>query len=162
MRTLLLLRHARTEDTRPGFPDRDRRLTSDGEQQATALGEDLRRRGVEVDLVVCSSAARAQQTVQALATAAPVVVSDRLYNAGGDEILALVRELDDEVAHALVVGHAPGVPALVHELADPETSDPGALATIEGRFPAGTLATLTMPGRWSELEQATLVSVRLP
>jgi phosphohistidine phosphatase len=158
----MLLRHARTEDTRPGFPDKDRRLTEDGEQQAAALGEDLRRRSVQVDLVVCSSAARARQTVQALATAAPVVVSDRLYNAGGDEILALVRELDDEVTHALVVGHAPGVPALVHELADPETSDPGALAAIDGRFPAGTLATLTLPGRWSELEQATLVSVRLP
>jgi phosphohistidine phosphatase len=162
MRNLMLLRHAQTEDTRPGSPDRARRLTPDGEQQAAALGEHLRRDHVEIDLVVCSSATRAQQTVQALRTTAPVVVSDRLYNAGGDEILALVRELDDDVANVLVVGHAPGLPAVVHELADPDTSDPEALATIERRFPAGTLATLAVDGEWSHLERGSLASVRLP
>jgi phosphohistidine phosphatase len=91
-----------------------------------------------------------------------VVVCDRLYNAGGDEILALVRELDDDVAHVLVVGHAPGLPSVVYELADPETSDPEALATIERRFPAGTLATMAVTGQWSDLERAALMSVRLP
>jgi phosphohistidine phosphatase len=162
MRSLMMVRHARTEDTRPGYPDKARRLTSEGEEQAAALGEDLRRRDVEVDLVLCSSADRAQQTVQAMGTTAPVVVSERLYNAGGDEILALVRELDDAVEHVLLVGHGPGLPAVVQELADPQTSDPDALATIDERFPAGALATLSVPGSWSELEQAALVSVRLP
>jgi phosphohistidine phosphatase len=162
MRSLLLLRHAETEDTRPGSPDHARRLTPDGEQQAAALGDHVRRHHLDIDLVVCSSATRAQQTARAIGAAAPVVVSDRLYNAGGDEILALVRELDDEVAHVLVVGHAPGLPSVVHELADPETSDPEALATIERRFPAGTLATMAVTGEWSDLVQAALVSVRLP
>jgi phosphohistidine phosphatase len=161
-RTLMLMRHAQTEDTRPGSPDRARRLTSDGEQQATALGDALRSQQVEIDLVVCSSATRAQQTVQAMRLTAPVVVSDRLYNGGGDEIIALVRELDEDVAHVLVVGHAPGVPSVVQELADPESSDPAALATVERRFPAGTLATMAVPGEWSDLERAVLVSVRLP
>ena len=115
-----------------------------------------------IDVVVCSSATRAQQTVQALRTTAPVVVSDRLYNAGGDEILAIVRELDDDVAHVLVVAHAPGLPSVAHELADPDTSDPEALATIERRFPAGALATMAVTEEWSDLEHAALVSVRLP
>jgi phosphohistidine phosphatase len=162
MRSLMLLRHAQTEDTRPGSPDHARRLTADGEQQAAALGEHLRRQQVRIDLVVCSSATRAQQTVQALRATAPVVVSDQLYNAGGDEILALVRELDDDVAHVLVVGHAPGMPSAAHELADPQTSDPESLATIERRFPAGALATLDVTGQWSDLERAALVSLRLP
>jgi phosphohistidine phosphatase len=162
MRRLLLLRHAQTEDSRPGFPAHARRLTPEGERQAAQLGNDLRRQQVEIDLVVCSSATRAQQTVQAMRTNAPVVVSDRLYSAGGDEIIALVRELDEDVAHVLVVGHAPGLPSVVHELADPQTSDPEALATIDRRFPVGALATLAVTGEWSELEQAALVSIRLP
>ncbi len=162
MRSLLMLRHAQTEDIRPGSADRARRLTRVGEQQAAALGDHLRRRRVSIDLVICSPATRVQQTVQAMRTTAPVLVSDRLYNAGGDEILALVRELDDDVTHLLVVGHAPGLPAVVNELADPGTSDAEALATIEHRFPAGTLATMAVAGRWSDLERAALLSVRLP
>jgi phosphohistidine phosphatase len=158
----MLLRHVQTEDIRPGSPDHARRLTPDGEQQAAALGEHLRIHQVRIDLVLCSSATRAQQTVQAMGTTASVVVCDRLYNAGGDEILALIHELDNEVAHVLVVAHAPGLPAVVHELADPETSDPGALTTIARRFPAGALATMAVTGQWSDLERATLVSVRLP
>jgi phosphohistidine phosphatase len=162
MRSLLLLRHARTEDVRPGAPDHARRLTPDGEQQAADLGEYLRREHVPIDLVVCSSATRARQTAEALPTTAPLVLSDRLYGAGGDEILALIRELDDDVAHVLLVGHAPGLPAVVHELADPETSDPRALTTLERCFPAGALAMMGVPGTWARLEHAALVSVRLP
>jgi phosphohistidine phosphatase len=162
MRTLMLMRHASTEHSRPGHRDKERRLTSEGRDQAVALGDQLRSDHVEIDLVLCSSALRAQQTVEALRSAAPVVVSDRLYNAGGDEILEAVRELDDDQLHVLVVGHGPGLPALVNELADPDRSDPKALAVIDRRFPAGTLATLAVDGPWSELEQATLVSVRLP
>jgi phosphohistidine phosphatase len=160
--TLMLMRHASTEDSRPGHRDTDRRLTAEGRDQAAALGDQLRSEHVQIDLVLCSSALRARQTVEALRSAAPVVVSDRLYNAGGDEILEAVRELDDGQLHVLVVGHGPGLPGLVYELADPDSSDPTALALIDGRFPAGTLATLAVDGPWSELEQATLVSVRLP
>jgi phosphohistidine phosphatase len=162
MRTLLVLRHAKAEDTRPGAPGHARRLTAEGERQAAALGEELRRDQVPIDLVLCSSATRAQQTAQALGTTAPVIVSDRLFDAGGDEILALVREFDDDADHVLLVGHAPALPAVVQELSDPDTSDPAALATLERRFPAGALATLAVPGPWRDLERASLVSIRLP
>jgi phosphohistidine phosphatase len=158
----MLLRHAQTEDYRPGSPDHGRRLTPDGEAQAAALGEYMRSGQVQLDLVVCSSATRVQQTVQAMRPGARVVVSERLYNAGGDEIIAAIRELTDDVEHVLVVGHAPGVPSVVHELADPDTSDPDAMTTIESRFPAGTLATMSVTGPWSDLDRAALVSVRLP
>jgi phosphohistidine phosphatase len=173
MRALLLLRHAETEDVRAAGTDRARRLTPDGERQAAALGDHLRGDHLPgdhlpggpspLDLVVCSAAVRAQQTARALRLDAPVVVSDRLYNAGGDEILALLRELADGVTRVLVVGHAPGLPAIVHELTDPATSDPAAMAAVEWRFPAGALATMSVPAEpWSALASAALVSVRLP
>ena len=54
------------------------------------------------------------------------------------------------------------LPAVAQELADPEASDPEALGTLERRFPAGALATLSVNGTWSELDRASLVSIRLP
>jgi phosphohistidine phosphatase len=162
MRTLMLLRHGKTEDSRPGHRDDARRLTAEGELQAAELGDHLRQEHVQIDLVLCSSAMRARQTVEALGLAAPVEVMDRLYKAGGDEILALIRDLDHDVEHVLVVGHSPALPAVAQELADPDASDPEALGTLEGRFPAGALATLSVNGTWAELDRASLVSIRLP
>ena len=162
MRSLLLLRHAATEAIRPGFPDRSRRLTSEGEHQAVAVGDHLRDRATPLDLVLASPATRAQQTAAALRVGAPVVISDPLYDAGGDEIIDLLRGLGDDVHHVLVVAHAPGLPAVVHALADPEHSDPAAMATVEWRFPAGTLATMSIEGPWPGLDRAVLVSARLP
>jgi phosphohistidine phosphatase len=151
MRTLMVLRHAQTEGTRPGSTDHARRLTPDGERQAVELGEHLRTAGVEVDVALCSSATRARQTLDALRLDARQVVLDALYNAGGDDIVAVLRNQDDAVRTVLVVGHAPGLPSVASELADPQASDPQALAAIEWRFPAGTLATLHVPGSWASL-----------
>jgi len=162
MRTLMLLRHGKTEDSRPGHRDDARRLTPAGEQQAAELGDHLRREHVQVDVVLCSSATRARQTVEALGLTAPVEVIDRLYEAGGDEILALIRDLDDDIEHVLVVGHSPALPAVAQELADPGTSDPEALGTLQRHFPAAALAMLSVDGTWSELDHASLLSIRLP
>lgn len=158
----MVLRHAQSEWTRPGFRDHDRRLTPDGRTQARDLGARLRSDQVAVDLVLCSSATRARQTLDALDLVCPVVVTDRLYNAGAEEIGELVRQVTDEVSTLLVVGHAPGLPTLAYELADPGTSDPDALDTLETRYPAGTLATLRVAGAWADLRAASLVALRLP
>ena len=162
MRSLLLLRHATAEATRPGRPDRDRQLTPDGEREAAAVGDHLRAGGTRPDLVLCSPAVRARQTADALRLDAPVVVADPLYEAGTGDLLDLLRALDDGVEQVLVVAHAPGLPALVHELADPDGSDVAALATVTRRFPAATLATVRLAGPWSGLRRATLDAVRLP
>ena len=162
MRSLMLLRHATTEAFRPGVSDHARRLTPEGEREAAAVGDHLRAAGVALDLVLCSPATRARQTVQGLAEPAPVVISDRLYGAGGDEIVAVLREVPDDVRHLLVVGHAPGLPAVVHDLADPQASDPAAWESVRWRFPAAALAALEFSGSWAALERAALVRVRFP
>jgi phosphohistidine phosphatase len=161
MRSLLLLRHAATEGTRQGHPDQARRLTPEGQRQAAAIGDDLRSSGTRLDVVLSSPATRVRQTVEALRLTAPVVVTDRLYDAGSDDIIDMIRGLDDAAEHVLIVAHAPGLPAIVHELADPGGSDTEAMSTIEWRFPAGTLATMSVTGSWADLQRAALVSVRL-
>lgn len=159
---LLLLRHAKAEDFRPGFADRDRRLTERGIGEAAAVGDWLREQGVEVDRVLCSTAARTRQTLDGLALPAPVEYAESLYTGGRDTILESVRILDEEVRTALVIGHSPAVPGAVRDLADPATSDPGSLITHDRRYPPATLAVLEFTDPWPDLTTARLTQLRLP
>jgi phosphohistidine phosphatase len=166
-RTLLVLRHAKTEDTRPGSKDSQRRLTPDGERHALEVGDYLRTQGIVVDTVLCSSAVRARQTLELLKLGDQldpdrVEIADRFYNAGTDTLINAVRELPEDCFVALLVGHAPGAPGVVYELTDPTTSTPEAVSAIEGRFPAAALAQLEFDGDWSEIERGSLVFVRVP
>jgi len=77
-------------------------------------------------------------------------------------LIDAVRELPEDCQVALLVGHAPGAPGLVHELTDAATSSAEAVAAIDGRFPAGALAQLEFEGDWSQLESGLLVTVLLP
>ena len=86
-RTLLVLRHAKTEEVRPGSRDSERRLTPDGERDAVEVGDYIRTLGITVDAVMCSSAARARQTLELLKLGdelAPdrVEIADRFYKRG--------------------------------------------------------------------------------
>jgi phosphohistidine phosphatase len=166
-RTLLVLRHAQTEDMRPGSRDSERRLTPDGERDAEQVGDYLREQGIMIDTVLCSSAARARQTFELLKLGDQldpdrVEIADLFYNAGGDTLVNAVRELPDDCQVALLIGHAPAAPGLVHELTDAATSNPEAVAAIESRFPAAALAKLEFAGDWSRFDSCSLMAVRLP
>jgi phosphohistidine phosphatase len=166
-RTLLVLRHAKTEDSRPGSKDSERRLTPDGERAALEVGDYLRTQGITVDTVLCSSAARARQTLDLLKLGDQldpnrVEIADRFYNAGTDTLINAVRELPNDCQVALLVGHAPDAPGVVYELTDQTTSTPEAVTAIDGRFPAAALAQLEFDGDWSGVETGSLVSVRMP
>jgi phosphohistidine phosphatase len=166
-RTLLVLRHAKTEDTRPGSKDSERRLTPDGERHALEVGDYLRAQGITVDTVLCSSAARARHTLELLKLGDQLrperaEIADLFYDAGTDTLINAVRELPDDCHVALLIGHAPGAPGVVYEMTDPTSSAPEAVAAIESRFPAAALARLEFDGDWAEMEAASLVSVRMP
>jgi phosphohistidine phosphatase len=110
-RTLLVLRHAQTEDSRPGSRDSERRLTPTGERDAQQVGEYVREQGIVIDTVLCSSAVRARQTFELLKLGDQldpdrVEIADRFYNAGGDALIDAVRELPRDCHVAMLVGHA--------------------------------------------------------
>lgn len=122
-RTLVLLRHAKAD--RPvGVPDEHRPLTARGHADAAAAGSWLARGSLRPDLVICSPAKRTRQTWHAVAVAlagraAPVVRYERdLYYGGATDLLRLVREIDDDVRTALLLGHNPSV-SLLSTLLDP-------------------------------------------
>lgn len=156
-RRLFVLRHAHAVSHGSGLSDAMRPLSARGEQDLPQLRQRLEERGGSIGAVRCSAAVRAAATLagirEALPADADVEVSNDLYHAGGDELLARCQELDGEVGGALVIGHNPGVAALVHELAIQDT--PVVRQALGAGFPPGALAELVVPVPWRELGWAT-------
>lgn len=152
-RVLILLRHAKAEERHPGG-DHERELTARGRRDAIAAGRWLHDQGIGIDEVLCSSAERTRQTCEAVwASGCPeadVHLDPRIYDASPEQILAVLREADDDADVVMVVGHAPGIPVLTEQLADGEGSAQGHRALAEG-FPTAGIAVLHYCGRWSDL-----------
>jgi phosphohistidine phosphatase len=159
-RTLLLLRHASAEPVVPGRLDADRPLSAQGQAEAEGVGAFLREQGLGVDVALCSPAVRTRQTLERLGLDAPVELVPLLYRAGSQQVLELVAAAD--VTTVLVVGHAPAVPEVVHDVADPASSSAAAWSAVADRFPPATLARLEADGDWTAGTRARLVGVRLP
>lgn len=151
-RVLYLMRHASAESWGV-LGDRNRPLTPAGREEAAWVGTQLAESGIAY--VVVSSAARTRQTVSSLGLMVDVEPNDRLYGAGSGTILDIARELDPDLTTALIVGHSPGIPTLVHLLAD-AGSDPEALALVSTHFPTATCCRLEFEGAWSDLAGARL------
>jgi len=155
---LYLMRHAEAANTGSDWRDISRELSPKGRTQAREVGELLARQRIE--LVLSSSAARARQTTELLSLPVPIRYVDRLYNAGSRALLAELSGIPDQVRTVLVVGHAPGIPALAENLADRLHSSPEALALIRYNYPPATLVGLEFFGGWSALAEARLFSAR--
>jgi phosphohistidine phosphatase len=120
MKTLLVLRHAKTQSDAPAG-DHARELTERGHRNAEAMGACIRTRTGSPDAIITSDATRARQTAEIVARAVnftgPLTVEPRIYAAGLDTLLAVVRRIPDEVRSALIIGHNPGFEELAEALA---------------------------------------------
>jgi phosphohistidine phosphatase len=120
MKTLLILRHAKTQSDAPAG-DRARELTERGHRNAAAMGAYIHNLSGIPDAIITSDATRARQTAEIVALAvdftAPLTVEPRLYAADPDTLLAAVRRIPDEVQTAIIVGHNPGFEELAAALA---------------------------------------------
>jgi phosphohistidine phosphatase len=155
-RVLILVRHSEAESG--GNPDAERELTEGGWEDARDAGRWLHEYGVGVDEVLCSTAARARQTCEAIweggCSEADVHHDSRVYNASAQRLLDVIREADADATVVMVVGHAPGIPYLTSILADGEGSEQAHEALAEG-FPTTGIAILSYAGHWSDLSPAT-------
>ncbi|HYG09156.1 MAG TPA: histidine phosphatase family protein [Pyrinomonadaceae bacterium] len=120
MKTLLLLRHARTGQFSPTGRDFDRPLVEQGRADALLAGQLLRRRQLTPDSVICSPALRARQTAAAVSEAAQLAVQplfhERIYEAGTEQLIEVVAEAGGRAGVLLVVGHNPGLQELLERL----------------------------------------------
>jgi phosphohistidine phosphatase len=164
-RTLWLLRHAKTlTDPPPGGSDFDRVLAPRGRRDALALGRLLAGRAEALELprsvplpavALVSPAARTAATAD-LALAGMAHPPERrmekwLYQADPDEVVDHLRQLDDDVPAAMVVGHNPTAHALAEGLIADGDKKGHALAARRG-LPTCALGIYRFPvGRWSQV-----------
>ena len=144
---LVIVRHAKSSWADPDLADHDRPLNARGRRAATVVGRHLRDAGPVPDLVVCSSATRARETLARfeLPAATDVRVEDLLYGADAPTLLDRLRTVPATVGSVLLLGHNPGVEDLVALLVADRHAVPD-------RFPTGAVADLRVSnGRWSEL-----------
>ena len=113
MSRLYLLRHAKSSWKDASLDDHDRPLAPRGKRASKAIGRYLRDRDVTPELVLCSSAKRARQTLERLGPAGlDARIEPELYGAGANTLLARLREVPDEVASVMLIGHNPGMQQL--------------------------------------------------
>ncbi len=158
-RRLIVMRHAKT--AQEASSDRARELTSRGRADAKSAGRWMREEGIEPDLVLVSSAARARATadlvVAELAEAPEVRVVEELYSASAEEVLEIVTGVESTRRAVLVVGHNPTMEEVAQLLPDQEAPEAAA------HLPTAGVVVLAVTEDWHRLRagSAELVSVHV-
>jgi phosphohistidine phosphatase len=148
MKTLLLLRHAKSSWKEQDLPDHDRPLNKRGKNDAPRMGKLLKDEDLIPDLIVSSTAVRAKKTAELVAKACKykgkIVLDHSLYGAEPGAYIKILEGLSDKHMVALVVGHSPSVEEAVGLLT-------GSLDVI---MPTCALAQISLPIQdWAELKK---------
>ncbi len=146
MQTLLLMRHAKSSWDNPAQDDHDRPLNKRGRRVAPLMGRWLREHSLTPDLIVASSARRAQETAEAVAPecgfTGDIMTAPRLYHAAPDTWHQVIRTLPESAARVLCIGHNPGIEQLLAQLGC-------AIPTM----PTAAVAQINLPiSAWSEFD----------
>ncbi len=149
MKTLLLMRHAKSSWKDPSIPDHERPLAKRGLRDSQIIGNLIGQRELVPQRIISSSAVRAAETARIINDIChcndKIVLSDRLYLAEADAYIAELSALTDDLERVMLVGHNPGIESLLQVLS----------GEIES-LPTAVLAYISLPiQRWSELTAAT-------
>jgi len=150
MKTLLVVRHAKSSWTDSALDDHERPLNTRGRRDAPRMGELVREHRLTPDLMISSDAVRARLTAEAVAEAAhyagEILFDPRLYAASPADIVAVLHTA--RVAKAgivMIIGHNPGLEELIAQLTDTQPD-----------LPTAALAHIVLPiDRWRDLKLST-------
>lgn len=121
MKTLLVMRHAKTQPDAPNG-DHARELTDRGHRDAPAIGRYIAETVGTPDAIVTSDARRAMQTAELVAEGCdftkPLTVEPAIYGADSDALARIVRQLPDSSNCVVLVGHNPGMHQLIDLLSE--------------------------------------------
>jgi len=152
MPELLILRHAKSDWEDRRLDDFDRPLAPRGRRAAPRMGRYLAKRGLQPDLVLCSTARRAEETLglllTALASAPEISYLKTLYLAPPSRLLAVLRRQSPERRRILLIGHNPGLHQLALALAGGQGGAAG--RGLAEKFPTAALARFQVAG-WADL-----------
>lgn len=119
MKTIYLIRHAKSSWDDNKLSDHDRPLNKRGEKDAPLMAEFLRQSGNEPANFISSTAKRAKRTAQVFAKAfghkkKDIELHPELYHAAPGEITKLLRKLPDDQASVAIFAHNPGITILAN------------------------------------------------
>jgi len=124
MKTVLVLRHGKSDWGNPDLADIERPLTKRGLEDAPRMGALLEPLECVPDLILSSPALRAMQTAELVAKACGYTDSirceDAFYGGGSQDLLAALRRLPDSVQCPLLIGHNPTLEETVTTLINRE------------------------------------------
>jgi phosphohistidine phosphatase len=123
MKTLYLVRHAKSSWKYPKLDDFERPLNKRGRNNAPFMGEIIHKLKVAPDLIISSPANRAATTARIMAAKIGypleyIQYSETIYEFSEAALIRIVKGIDDEVIKAMVVGHNPGLNGLANYLGD--------------------------------------------
>lgn len=144
MKTLILLRHAKSSWKDESLEDIDRPLNDRGIRATEVIGNYLRKQEIVPDLIISSPATRARQTIELVLKAARLKLNprfdERIYEASVHRLLEVVSQIEETANTAILVGHNPGFEELIESLT----------GEIK-RFPTAALAGIELDvERWSK------------
>jgi phosphohistidine phosphatase len=154
---LILLRHAKSEKAEPGMNDRDRGLNARGHSDAARMGAYMAHHALLPDRCIVSAARRTRETWESLggvfSPSPPVRFEDRLYEAGSDDILAVIASADGRARSLLVIGHNPGLHKVARQLI--AAGDVEARERLNEALPTSGLVIIDFPGEnWRQLHSS--------
>ena len=123
MKTLFIIRHAKSSWDASNVDDFDRPLNERGKRDAPRMGKRFKEKDIHPDLMVSSPAKRALSTAKRIAEVLKYKKDDiksdrRLYHADEEIILTVIRELKDNRDVVMLFGHNPGLTEFVNSLMD--------------------------------------------
>ncbi len=130
---LTLIRHAKSSWDDASLSDHERVLNNRGRRDAARMGEVLRERGINFDLILCSSAKRARETLALLREQIEIKDTavnylDDLYCAPASTLVELIQQVDNNKNNIAIIGHNPGLEDLAAMLSD--ESEPFSTCTV--------------------------------
>jgi phosphohistidine phosphatase len=150
MKTLLILRHAKSSWDKPGLADIERPLNKRGSHDAPRVGAFIKEAGLVPDVIMSSPAVRAIKTAEAVADACSyegnIEIEEDFYPGGPGDYLEALNNIPDDPRRVMIVGHNPGLEELLNELT-------GESETL----PTAALAQVNLPiQRWLDLDENIL------
>jgi phosphohistidine phosphatase len=154
MLTLSLLRHAKSSWCNPTLPDRERPLATRGVTDAPLMGKAMAERGIDPELVLCSSARRTRDTLELvlpeLRVEPKVIYVDALYHASPEQMLEMLHEIQPGANRVMLVGHNPEIQAFALDLVG---SGPKHFRDrLQAKYPTAGLAVINfVSGLWKSV-----------
>lgn len=123
MKTLLLIRHAKSDWNDPSLPDFDRPLNERGKRDVPVMGQRLLNKEVKIDALISSPAKRAKKTAELIAKEYDIkkeniIFVDELYHADPSAFFDVISKTDDEYENIAVFSHNPGITEFANQLAE--------------------------------------------